>query len=256
MAGKFMAGFGIALRETGQALDRLGCRMSGSYSFKEMLNRHRTVMNFEGNAPSVCKTAFVAPSASVIGNVSIGSGSSIWYGTTLRGDVNSISIGSMTNIQDNSIVHVARDNVKGVELPVIIGDRVTIGHGATLHGCTVMSDAFIGMGATLMDGAKVESGAMVAAGALVTSDTTVPAGQIWAGNPAKFLRNLTEGEASFFAKSAENYTALAETHLAENSKSWEQVAEEKEMRKANRERDTDYDSHLGVTRPTSATLPA
>jgi len=251
-----MAGFGIALRETGQALDRLGCRLSGSYAFKETLNRHRTVMNYEGYVPSIAATAFVAPSASVIGNVKVGAGSSIWYGTTLRGDVNAITVGSNTNIQDNSIVHVAKDNMKGVELPVTIGDRVTIGHGATLHGCTVMNDSFIGMGATLMDGSKVETGAMVAAGALVTAGTVVPSGQIWAGNPAKLLRKLTDGESSFFAKSAENYAALGQTHLAENSKSWEQVAEEKDMRKANRERAADYDSHLGVQRPIGSTLPA
>lgn len=251
-----MAGFGVALRETGQALDRMGCRLSGSYAFKETLNRHRTVMNYEGHVPSVSVTAFVAPSASVIGNVKIGANSSIWYGTTLRGDVNSITVGSDTNIQDNSIVHVAKDNMKGVEMPVTIGDRVTIGHGATLHGCTVMNDSFIGMGAVLMDGSTVESGAMVAAGALVTAGSIVPSGQIWAGNPAKMLRKLTEGEASFFAKSAENYAALGRAHLAENSKSWEQVAEEKDMRKANRERDSDYDSHLGVKRPITSSLPA
>jgi carbonic anhydrase/acetyltransferase-like protein (isoleucine patch superfamily) len=247
---------GMALRETGQALDRLGCRVMGNAAFKEQLNRHRTVMNLGEKIPGMTTSTFVAPSASVIGDVTIGPGSSIWYGSILRGDVNKISIGAKTNIQDGCVVHVAKQNMAGVQLPTIVGSSVTVGHGAVLHACTVEDNAFVGMGATLLDGSKVEKGAMVAAGALVTAGTTVPTGQIWAGNPAKFLRNLTTEESAFISVSADNYASLAATHLAENSKPWEQVVEEKAMRKQHRERSEDYDSHLGVARPSSAAIPA
>mmetsp|Transcript_6496 Transcript_6496/g.8799 ORF Transcript_6496/g.8799 Transcript_6496/m.8799 type:complete len:256 (+) Transcript_6496:102-869(+) len=252
---RVLATFGIAVRETGQALDRLGCRLSGSYSFQEQLNRHRTVMNLQGVVPKISDTSFIAPSASVIGNVTLGSGSSVWYGSVLRGDVNSIKIGANTNIQDGCIVHVAKTNMAGVELPTIVGDRVTVGHGAVLHACIIADEAFIGMGATLMDGAKVEKNAMVAAGALVTANTTIPSGQIWAGNPAKFLRALSANELAFINKSAENYSELAQAHLYENSKDWEQVNEEKGMRKLANRRSEDYDAHLGVERPLNSTMP-
>lgn len=244
------------LRETGQAVDRLGCRILGNNAFKEQLSRHRTVMNLGDKVPGMTTTTFLAPSASVIGDVSIGAGSSVWYGSVLRGDVNSIKIGAKTNIQDGCVVHVAKQNVGGVMLPTIVGNSVTVGHGAVLHACTIEDNSFVGMGATILDGSKVEKGAMVAAGALVTSGTTVPSGQIWAGNPAKFLRNLTVEETAFISKSADNYAALAATHLFENGKPWEQVIEEKAMRKLHRERSEDYDSHIGVARPASAAIPA
>ncbi|PPD93833.1 hypothetical protein GOBAR_DD09139 [Gossypium barbadense] len=165
--GKAIYTVGFWIRETGQALDRLGCRLQGNYFFQEQLSRHRTLMNVFDKSPLVDKDAFVAPSASVIGDVQVGRGSSIWYGCVLRGDVNSISVGSGTNIQDNSLVHVAKSNLSGKVLPTNIGNNVTVGHSAVLHGCTVEDEAFVGMGATLLDGVVVEKHAMVAAGALV-----------------------------------------------------------------------------------------
>jgi carbonic anhydrase/acetyltransferase-like protein (isoleucine patch superfamily) len=135
-------------------------------------------MNVFDKAPIVDKEAFVAPSASVIGDVHIGRGSSIWYGCVLRGDVNTVSVGSGTNIQDNSLVHVAKSNLSGKVHPTIIGDNVTIGHSAVLHGCTVEDETFIGMGATLLDGVVVEKHGMVAAGALVRQNTRIPSGEV------------------------------------------------------------------------------
>lgn len=209
---------GFWIRETGQAMDRLGSRLQGNNYFKEQLSRHRSLMNVYNKAPSVDKDAFVAPSASVIGDVQVGAGSSIWYGCVLRGDVNSISIGSGTNIQDHSLVHVAKSNLPGKVLPTVIGDNVTVGHSAVLHGCTVEDEAFIGMKATLLDGVVVEKHAMVAAGALVRQGTTIPAGEVWGGNPAKFLRKLKDEEIAFFSKSASNYAGLAKVHADENAK--------------------------------------
>ncbi|ESQ34844.1 hypothetical protein EUTSA_v10008724mg [Eutrema salsugineum] len=135
--GRAFYSVGFWIRETGQALDRLGCRLQGKNCFREQLSRHRTLMNVFDKAPIVDKEAFVAPSASVIGDVQIGRGSSIWYGCVLRGDANTVTVGSGTNIQDNSLVHVAKSNLSGKVLPTIIGDNVTIGHSAVLHGCTV-----------------------------------------------------------------------------------------------------------------------
>ncbi|XVE69856.1 hypothetical protein DITRI_Ditri10aG0025100 [Diplodiscus trichospermus] len=211
-------------------------------------------MNIFDKAPVVDKDAFVAPSASVIGDVQVGRGSSIWYGCVLRGDVNSISVGSGTNIQDNSLVHVAKSNISGKVLPTIIGDNVTIGHSAVLHGCTVEDEAFVGMGATLLDGAVVEKHAMVAAGALVRQNTRIPTGEVWGGNPAKFLRKLTDEERSFISQSAANYTNLAQLHAAENAKPFDEIEFEKVLRKKFARRDEEYDSMLGVVRETPPEL--
>ncbi|KAJ8622433.1 hypothetical protein MRB53_030962 [Persea americana] len=255
--GKAIYTVGIWIRETGQALDRLGCRLQGNYYFQEQLSRHRTLMNIFDKAPVVDKDAFVAPSASIIGDVQVGRGSSIWYGCVLRGDVNNISVGSGTNIQDNSLVHVAKSNLSGKVLPTIIGNNVTVGHSAVLHGCTVEDEAFVGMGATLLDGVIVEKHAMVAAGALVRQNAKIPTGEVWGGNPAKFLRKLTEEERAFISQSATNYTNLAQIHAAENAKSFDEIEFEKVLRKKFARRDEEYDSMLGVVRevPPQLILP-
>ncbi|MBA0618146.1 hypothetical protein Godav_027534, partial [Gossypium davidsonii] len=223
-------------------------------SKNSVVSRHRTLMNVFDKAPIVDRDAFVAPSASVIGDVQVGRSSSIWYGCVLRGDVNSISIGSGTNIQDNSLVHVAKSNLSGKVLPTIIGSNVTVGHSAVLHGCTVEDEAFVGMGATLLDGVYVEKHAMVAAGALVRQNTRIPCGEVWGGNPAKFLRKLTEEEMTFISQSALNYTNLAQVHAAENAKSFDEIELETMLRKKFARRDEEYDSMLGVVRETPPEL--
>lgn len=211
-------------------------------------------MNVYDKAPFVDKDAFVAPSASIIGDVKIGSRASIWYGCVVRGDVNNIRIGSGTNIQDNSLVHVAKSNLPGKVLPTIIGDNVTVGHSAVLHGCTVEDEAFVGMGATLLDGVHVEKNAMVAAGALVRQNTRIPCGEVWGGNPARFLRKLTEEEIAFISQSASNYINLAQVHAAENSKGFDEIEFEKVLRKKFAHKDEEYDSLIGVVRETPPEL--
>eukprot|EP00475_Leptophrys_vorax_P022390 TRINITY_DN3047_c0_g2_i1.p1 TRINITY_DN3047_c0_g2~~TRINITY_DN3047_c0_g2_i1.p1 ORF type:complete len:263 (-),score=9.52 TRINITY_DN3047_c0_g2_i1:241-1029(-) len=244
--GRALYNVGFWVRETGQALDRLGCRLQGKYAFREELSRHRTLMNLFDKLPEVPDSAFVAPSASVIGDVQIGARSSVWYNAVLRGDVNSIRVGSDTNIQDGCIVHVAKTNLAGKVLPTIIGSRVTIGHNAILHACTVADEAFVGIGSTVLDGAVVESGAMVAAGALVTQNTRVPAGEIWAGAPAKFLRKLTDAERAFIATSAASYAQLGAVHAAETRKTFEQVEADKEQREKWANYSEDLASSLGA----------
>ncbi|CAI9766676.1 unnamed protein product [Fraxinus pennsylvanica] len=252
--GRAIYTVGFWIRETGQAMDRLGSRLQGNYLFQEQLSRHRTLMNLFDKVPVVDKGAFVAPSASLIGDVHVGSNSSIWYGCVLRGDANSISIGTGTNIQDNSLVHVAKSNLSGKVLPTTIGNNVTVGHSAVLHGCTVEDETFVGMGATLLDGVVLEKQAMVAAGALVRQNTRIPSGEVWGGNPAKFLRKLTEEEIAFISQSAINYSNLAQAHAAENAKSLDVVEFEKVLRKKFAKRDEEYDSILGVVRETPPEL--
>lgn len=239
---------GSVLRETGQVLDRIGCSLQGSNAFREAISKHRTVLGIYEKVPSLPRAGFIAPSATVAGDVTIGEKSSIWYGAVLRGDVNAITIGEMTNIQDNTVIHVAKTNVGGKAAPTTIGSRVTVGHNAILHACTIQDDAFIGMGATVMDGAVVEKGGMVAAGALVTPGTVVPSGQLWAGAPAKFMREMTAEEKAFTTTSAETYAEVGAVHAEEAGKSFEAIEHDKAARAMARERSADYDSHLGITR--------
>jgi gamma-carbonic anhydrase len=166
------------------------------------------LLSYRGIIPTIAPSAFVAEGAAVIGDVQVGAHSSIWFNCTVRGDVHHIRIGEHTNIQDNSCIHVTR-----ITHPTIIGSGVTIGHSVTLHGCTLMDDCFIGMGATLLDGVVVESGGMVAAGALVPPNKRVKAGELWAGTPAKFFRALSTEENAFIPISAENYVRLKAEYL-------------------------------------------
>lgn len=171
-----------------------------------------TLLPYQGKLPKIHPTAFIAPGAVIIGDVEIGAYSNIWFGCVIRGDVNYIRIGERTNIQDGTVVHVTR-----VTSPTHIGSGITIGHQALLHACTLEDNCFIGMGAQILDDAVVESKAMVAAGALVTPKKRVPSGQLWAGNPAKFMRDLTAKDLAFFPVSAENYVRLGQEYLLQAS---------------------------------------
>lgn len=166
------------------------------------------IMPYEGVSPTIDETVFIAPNAVVIGDTHIGARSSVWFNCVLRGDVNKIRIGAETNIQDGTVIHVDSRNY-----PTIIGDRVTIGHMALVHACTVGDDCLIGMKACVMDGAVVENGAIVAAGALVTPGKVVPSGQLWAGSPARYVRDLKDDERKWLAHSASHYASLAEKYL-------------------------------------------
>ena len=161
--------------------------------------------------PRIDDSVFVAENAVVIGDVEIGPESSIWYNCVLRGDVNDIKIGTRTNIQDGTVIHVS-SSTQGT----YIGDDVTVGHMALLHACTIGNRAFIGMKACVMDDAVVEDEAMVAAGALVTSGKRVPKHQLWAGSPARYMRDLTAKEVEFLRFSADRYTQLSRTYLKDD----------------------------------------
>ena len=174
----------------------------------------KNILTYRGITPKIDSSSFIASTAIISGDVVIGKNVGIWYGCVIRGDVEKIRIGDDTNIQDNTVIHVTRanhaQNKTGDEgAPTIIGKGVTIGHNAIIHACIIEDHAFIGMGSILMDLAKVESYGMLAAGAVLTPGKIVKSGQIWAGNPAKYFRDLTEAEKNYIKTSAENYIDLA-----------------------------------------------
>jgi carbonic anhydrase/acetyltransferase-like protein (isoleucine patch superfamily) len=155
------------------------------------------------------KGVFVAENAAIIGDVVIGDESSIWYATTVRGDVMPIRIGARTSIQDNTVIHVTSD-FSGTE----IGDDCTIGHSAIIHACTVESFCLIGMGSILLDGARIGTGSLVGAGALVTPGTNIPPGSLVIGSPAKVKRPLNDKEREQIRYGAAHYVELARAYIA------------------------------------------
>ena len=158
--------------------------------------------------PRLGADCFIAPGAHVIGDVELGDKASVWFGTTIRGDVFHIRIGDRTNVQDNSVIHVTTDRY-----PTIIGNDVTIGHRAILHGCTVEDGALIGMGAIVMDRAVIGKNSLVAAGSLVTEGTVIPPNTLALGSPAKPRRELSKEELQHLAWSAEHYTQVAQNYV-------------------------------------------
>src|SRR5215210_2728958 len=156
---------------------------------------------FEGKWPVLHPTAFVAPTAAVIGDVELGEGASVWYGCVLRGDTNVIRIGPRSNIQDGTIVHV-----NAGRQPAIVGADVTVGHAAIIHACTLEDRAFVGMGATVLDDAVIEEGGVLGAGSVLPPGKRIGPMELWIGNPAKLVRVLTaEQRAQQFDRPAPHY---------------------------------------------------
>ena len=168
------------------------------------------ILRHHGVLPKIADDAYIAPTATVIGDVEIGSRSSLWFGCVARGDVNSIRIGRGSNVQDATVIHVDRR-----KFPTTIGDNVLIGHMCLIHGCTIEDSAFIGMKACVMDGAVVETHGMVAAGALVTPGKRVRSGELWAGSPAKKMRDLTPEEIAYIDELARVYADNAQGYRRE-----------------------------------------
>lgn len=166
------------------------------------------ILPYQEIRPNISKSAFIAPGACVVGDVTIGDKTGIWFNSVVRGDVAPVTIGGRTNIQDGTVIHVSRYNG-----PTVIGSGVTVGHRAILHACRLEDRSFIGMGATLMDNVVVETGGMVAAGALLTPGKRVKSGQLWAGVPAKYFRDMTPEEMAYIKESEENYVRHVEEYL-------------------------------------------
>lgn len=156
--------------------------------------------------PVIDKSVFVAETAVVIGQVFIEEEANIWYNTIVRGDVEPIKIGKWTNVQDNSVLHTSKN------FPLSIGEEVTIGHGAIVHGCTVANNVLIGMGAIVLDGASIEENVIIGAGSLVPPGKVIPSGVLVMGSPAKVVRALTEAEIISLHASAQNYVQLSKQY--------------------------------------------
>jgi carbonic anhydrase/acetyltransferase-like protein (isoleucine patch superfamily) len=163
----------------------------------------------DGVAPRVAASAFIAPTAAVIGDVEIGPDSSVWFACVLRGDHQPIRVGARTNIQDGTIVHITAASDDHPGFATFIGDDVTIGHAAIIHACTIEDWGFVGMGATVLDGAVIARGGMLAAGALLTPGKRIGPGELWQGAPARLARVMTEQDRARFAMNAPHYVRTA-----------------------------------------------
>lgn len=177
----------------------------------------KNIFAYKNILPTIHQSSFIAHNAIIAGDVRIGKDSGIWYGCVLRGDVAKINIGERTNIQDNCVIHGTRpnhlQNKTGPDgAPTMIGSGTTIGHNAIIHACIIEDNCFIGMGSILMDLSRVEEFGMLAAGAVLTPKKVVRSGEIWAGNPAKFFRLMTEEEMAYIKVSADNYLELAQEY--------------------------------------------
>lgn len=170
------------------------------------------IYDFLGRSPQIEENVFVAQSADIIGDVTIGSESSVWFNVTIRGDVNYIRIGNRSNVQDNVCIHVM--NQTG---PTLIGNEVTIGHGAIVHGCTVKDRVLVGMNVTILDKAVIESDVIIAAGSLVPPGKTLESGYMYMGSPAKATRKLTGDELASIPKYANNYIKYSRAYTKKDS---------------------------------------
>ena len=166
------------------------------------------ILNFKGKQPHIDPSCFIAPSSDVIGDVVLGPSSSVWFNTTIRGDVASIYIGKGSNIQDNTVVHCT------IGVPTSIGDHVTIGHGAIIHSCTIGDGCLIGMGSTILDGAILAEETLVGAGSLVPPGKTYPPRSLVMGSPAKFIRALTEEQLQEMRENARHYEQASDEYIA------------------------------------------
>lgn len=166
------------------------------------------ILDYRGRVPRIAASAFIAGSADVIGDVDIGENSSVWFQTVLRGDIEPIRVGANSNLQDGAIVHTMLGS------PVVVGDWVTVGHRAVLHGCAIEAHCLIGMAAVLLNNVRVGEGSIVAAGSLVLENTVIPPRSLYLGSPARFKRQLGDSDRVFIDMHAAHYLEYKENHLA------------------------------------------
>eukprot|EP00581_Thalassiosira_minuscula_P007416 CAMPEP_0183704212 /NCGR_PEP_ID=MMETSP0737-20130205/1620_1 /TAXON_ID=385413 /ORGANISM="Thalassiosira miniscula, Strain CCMP1093" /LENGTH=287 /DNA_ID=CAMNT_0025931037 /DNA_START=63 /DNA_END=926 /DNA_ORIENTATION=+ len=226
-----------AARKIGQGLDGIGKSMEVC-KYSDRLVPSTRFVAVDGVSPTVSPlTAFVAPSASVIGDVTLGKNSSVWYGATVRGDVHKIVIGENTSVGDRAVIHVAK--IQG-DFPSLIGDNVTIGPGAIVHAATLNDNAVIGPSAQVLDGAVVEKNAIIGPGSVVTPGTIVKEGEYWSGSPAKMERKVTAAELESMSESSLDTLELARMHAVECDKDLAQLVKDKEMYEDATTRDPEY----------------
>lgn len=174
------------------------------------------IRSYQGMTPKLGSAVFVDPSAVVLGDVELGDDCSVWPLAVIRGDMHHIRIGARTSVQDGAVLHITHAGPYNPDgFPLIIGDEVTIGHQAMLHGCRIGNRVLIGMGSMVMDGAIIEDDVVLGAGSLVPPGKTLESGYLYVGRPAQQARPLTDKERSFFSYSAQNYVNLKDKHLQE-----------------------------------------
>ncbi|MFZ5966038.1 MAG: gamma carbonic anhydrase family protein [Bacillota bacterium] len=164
------------------------------------------ILGYEGVNPQIDESCYISDNATIIGHVEMKKDANIWYGTVVRGDVNKITIGESTNIQDNCTVHINHN------MPTNIGDYVTIGHGAIIHACTIGNNVLVGMGAIVLDGAEIGDNVIIGAGSLVPPNKKIPSNSLVMGSPVKVVRELTNEEVDQVRLSAVNYVELSKKH--------------------------------------------
>ncbi len=171
------------------------------------------ILSYKNKTPKLGHDCFIAPNSTIIGDVEMGSLSSSWFGTVIRADVFHIRIGSNTNIQDNTVVHVTTNKYS-----TIIGNNVTVGHSVTLHGCTISDNALIGIGSIVMDRCEIGEWSILAAGSVLKPGTKIPSGELWGGLPAKEIRKVDENERTWIKELSDNYVKLSTEYLYNNDK--------------------------------------
>jgi carbonic anhydrase/acetyltransferase-like protein (isoleucine patch superfamily) len=175
------------------------------------VNTQPLVVAFGDRMPDIDSTAWAAPGCAIVGSVRLAPGASVWYGCVLRADTEDVTVGVGSNIQDGCVVHADPG------FPTVVGSRVSVGHRATLHGCTIEDDVLIGMGAVVLNGARIGHGSLVAAGSVVLEGTVIPPGSLVAGLPARVRRELSEEERADIVRTAQGYADRARAHAAATS---------------------------------------
>eukprot|EP00455_Lapot_gusevi_P043730 TRINITY_DN535_c0_g1_i1.p1 TRINITY_DN535_c0_g1~~TRINITY_DN535_c0_g1_i1.p1 ORF type:complete len:249 (+),score=92.21 TRINITY_DN535_c0_g1_i1:58-804(+) len=217
------------LRQIGRSLQRLGVSLRGGFVGHE-LTFDTTKLPYKGKQPNISPAAFVSGSAAVAGEVKIGEKSSVWHGAVLRGDVNYIEVGKNVHLEDNVVVHVARHGIKKFVSPSTIGDNVLVGANTLVHAATIQGNTIVGVNCTILDGSVIEKNSILASGSLVAPGKVVKSGQLWAGAPAKFVRNLTEEEIKAIPSKVAAVQQLATAAAIESSKSPEEIIDDERFR--------------------------
>lgn len=226
-----------AARSFGQTLDKMGAAMEVA-KYTERLVPSTRFVAVNDIAPTINpNTAFIAPSANVVGDVTIGSSSSVWYNSTIRGDGNKVTIGSNTSIGDCAVVHIAK--IQG-DFATNIGNDVSIGPNSIIHAATLGDAINVGAGSQILDGAVIGSNVSIEAGSIVTPGTKIPDGEVWSGSPAKFLRKVTKEDIEYIQSHSADMSSLALLHAGENEKDYKQIAKDVEEYEDKLYRDEDY----------------
>lgn len=237
IGSKVVVAVSNAARNLGKQLDQMGATLEVA-KYTERLVPSTRIVSVDSIAPTISPSAaFIAPSANLIGNVTLGAKSSVWYGATVRGDGNQVTIGDQTNIGDRAVIHIAK--IQG-DFPTVIGNGVTVKPGAIVHAAVLKDNCVIGEGAQVLDGSQVGSHSIVEPGSIVKPHTVIPDGQVWGGAPATMVRNVTQEDIESILHSAEDMAELAVLHAQECDKDYHQLAMDEELYEDRMERADDY----------------